>query len=553
MVHASHLAALAAADDSRALVERVRSMERGDELATFHFHAALFARAAAALTARPPAVGLVTPSTIRRGSTDPIMLLPPKGQPFPVEAPGFWRPALFGSGRFHLLTVLSWSPTQVKVRLPDDAPAGGLVLGWLVPLKKHLDRVDPKLAARAFELLEAPALLPWVPHRARALTLSVVGAPVIRSFQADGQTPTLVAEAGAEITLEWDVALELGHRAEASARVSLWAGDAPIADVPLQGSLAVSERESVAYRLRAESWVEGERCGEAEQALTVERYQAVQVRAGDRWFDRGAPVAITVALSSPAPAGGVAVTLASSHPTRLASRAVTIAEGRREAAVELAAGDEHGEVVLTASAPGHRRAELRLVIAGAPEVLSLSPPVVDACTPATLSIVGRGLGREPAEHTVTLTCAGASRVESPARVEHDARDPFGHPTVLLVELPPLEPGEYAVSIGFRGRAGQASTKLLVLDQRPVIDRFAATGGSAVALAWSVRHARRIRLLRGDIELRELVRANDSKAWEGTLAVSDAERHNMRYTLEAWSPSGHAAATATTEVERRRAF
>ncbi|HZS38903.1 MAG TPA: hypothetical protein VFF06_18850 [Polyangia bacterium] len=528
------------------------------------------ASVAGALGTAPPLIGHVAPQTIRLGSTELITLLPPKGHQFPVEAPGFWRPALFhaapaGSAADArtlppLLQVVSWSPTAVKARLPPDADAGCMLVGWALPIKKHLDRVDARVAARCVPFLDGPGLIPWPSKNPSPVLVTVVGAPQVRSFHADGQTPSLVAEACAEVTLEWDVALELCHRSGAAVRASLWAGDAVVADVPLQGSHVVSERESVTYRLRAESWVEGECAGAAESRLEVRRYHAVQLGAPDRWFDRGARVPLTVRLSGAAPSGGARVELHTSNSQRLPAAAVEIPAGKSEVTVELQAGPECGEVTLAASAPGHQRAELPLIISDAPQVLSLSPPVVDAFTRATLCVVGHGLGREPAEHTVTLSCAGSSRVAAAARVEPNPADAYHGPTVVFVELPPLAPGEYSVAIGFRGRSGAASSKLLVLDQRPVIDAFAvsppqiaAGSETRLALEWQVRHARRIRLLRGGAELRELTRTGDCAAWTGALADPEPQNETVEYTLEAWSASGNGAASRTILVPATSAW
>src|SRR5207302_9411719 len=123
-------------------------------------------------------------------------LLPPKGHQFPVEAPGFWRPALFHAAPdaararartlTPLLEVVSWSPASVKVRLPPDADAGCMLIGWALPIKKHLDRKGARLAAECVPFLDGPGLIPWPSNNPSPVQLTVVGAPEIRAFHADG-------------------------------------------------------------------------------------------------------------------------------------------------------------------------------------------------------------------------------------------------------------------------------------------------------------------------------------------------------------------------------
>src|SRR5207253_2626592 len=100
-----------------------------------------------------------------------------------------------------------------------------MLIGWALPIKKHLDRVDARLAAECVPFLDGPGLIPWPSKNPSQALLTVVGAPAIRAFHADGQTPSLVAEACAEVTLEWDLALELCHRSGAAARAQLIAGE----------------------------------------------------------------------------------------------------------------------------------------------------------------------------------------------------------------------------------------------------------------------------------------------------------------------------------------
>jgi hypothetical protein len=496
----------------------------------------------------PPRVGSITPDAVCEGYTGPLTLLPPAGSQFPASQPNDWRLVVDGQP----IAIRNWNPTGIAIIFPANVRAGCQGIRWF-----HV--LDPEFVSHVRGVGEqcAPFFggsLGWITFPSgfseHAVEITVVGVPQIASFTADGQS-FIVTEACTDVKLEWKVSLSTCRGSSASTDVSLLAdGNLRASALSLMDSLTVSDETTTTFTLRVETFVGATRCSIAERSLQVQRYKTVHLSAPGEsgCIDAGSTLPVTVQISCPAPAGGIPVTLASSNPARLAGGTITIPEGSIEDFINLAIGQECGEVTIAATAPGHQSASFKRLISDIPQINAITPPEVDACQSFQVWLDGSCYGERIGQQQASLIDISGNSIQGTV-IQLQAN------TRLLVEFPALEAGRYLLSVTFCGKTGAAASLLTVKDKPPDIKMFSAAPNKivlcpmAIRLTWRVDGARRVRILRNGVLLpgSERTRSQNCGLWGESFDDPQLQFNSVQYTLEAYPSSGSPVKTAQAPV------
>jgi Domain of unknown function (DUF1929) len=355
----------------------------------------------------PVAVGRVEPDAVCVGTRAAVRLLPPEGIPFPSE-PQNGMLLLWDGSEAHDLKVRAWRSDRIEVQIPRAARPGCGGVAWRVSgpsLKERL--IDAAVAldpdCRPFLIGRYGRPMPG-PSLAR---ISLLGPPSAR-LTADGHRGSFVAEAGADVALEWGADAG-GCGLPIQAR--LLAGDeVVIADAGGSGRVIVDSPSTTTYRLVVES-SDGRRvCGEAAAEVTVVRRRTATVFVHDRVHRPGEPLAITVRVPY-AEEDALEVEVRSSDPDLVPETKVTIPAGETEATARVYAGGEEGTVTLRARARPRRN--------GGPEAPD-EPDVPEEPGPQREVRVGRSSCVEPryggSWETATISVTEAGDACPPATV-----------------------------------------------------------------------------------------------------------------------------------------
>jgi hypothetical protein len=434
------------------------------------------------------------------------------------------------------LTIQYWDPAgaEIIVAFPESVKAGCQMIAWVHVLNPEFVNSVRSIGEQCAPYfggsqgwIQFPAA---IANTQRGVPISVVGAPQIRRFTANGQR-LVIAEACTDVTLSWDAALVLCAGSGAQAEVTLLAdGNLYAGGLPLTGTMLVSDELTTEYTLRVESFDGATNCASAEQNVTIQRFKALHLDAPGMMgcLDAGDTLSVTARISCPARAGGLLVAFNSSNQGLIANRQLIIPEGSTEDVIDFQMGQGCGVVTLVATAPGHQSAQIERVISDVPQINTITPLELEACKSFELRLDGScflvdGTGKAIEAKVLQLTANSR----------------------LTVEFPALEAGQYQLGVIFCSKTGFANDLVTIKERAPVIKRFSASPNRIelcpvnISLSWGVESASRIQILRAGILIpgSQRARNQDCGLFEGTFTDPEQQFDEVEYTLEAFTGSG----------------
>lgn len=237
------------------------------------------------------------------------------------------------------------------------------------------------------------------------------------------------------------------------------------------------------------------------EAVAIQVYKAVHVRAPDYLVRARTSIGFTVRLSCPAPTDGLAVMLNSSRPDAIPapSDPVYFAEGESVQTVYLTASSLCLETTITGRAVGHETGQgATVMVYDTPVIRDLLPIDAVGCRPFELIITGDCLTPYPGGHAVELrpemSMDGSPRYLAMVEDE-DGEDPRR----IVATVPALPAGQYEVRVLTVGGYSDPYP-LRIYPSHPEIIDFRVThlactpqGDTEFEVTWEVRNARQIQI------------------------------------------------------------
>jgi hypothetical protein len=518
--------------------------ERQVCIAEFVFTAASLA---SQLSFQLPTIGAVSPAEQCRTGANTITLLPRAGEEF--SDPSYYpntQPAIDGQP----VTVLSWTKTAIQVAIPAGIPAGCHSVGWMhafpadavTQLREIGEQCRPWFGG-ASSLAAAPYTV-FVDQQ----PFSLVGPPYITAFHGPNGSASASVEACTTTTLSWNIIPTACSSTTAQTIVMMWRDGQPFrTQLPLSGSLTVTDQVTRTYTLKTQARLGGTLCGQSDRSVTISRYNMLvaQPQAVTSCVDTNTGIPIRVSVSCPAPVGGVPVTISSSHPNRVKPTSTSIPQGQRTLITEVLTGTDCGPAQLTITAPQHPSVSLTVGVATAPTITSVTPLNVSTCDAVSLTIEGSCLGE-----TATQISAGVWFANHLVSGTITVLTPQ---TKLRVDLPALPAGSLPIRVSNCGRVGFAPQLLTVTSRTPTITAVTTNPGSVatcstptVTIDWTVRYATRVVLTRGASQIADRTYADPCTAEHDTATDHPPSvRGPITYTLTAFNADGATVSSTRT--------
>jgi hypothetical protein len=180
----------------------------------------------------------------------------------------------------------------------------------------------------------------------------------IRRFAVNGETTLLVDSSCSEVVLDWEVGEGSAPR---DLQVVLSVDRRMIdPDLPLQGSVSLRDRSSAEYALAVGDPTHAGAILDR-RTVKVKRFPTLSLCFEDApgWHQS---LQMGVAISCPAPEGGLPVTLVSSDKGKVGEGHFVIQKGQVWGVASLECGTRTGGVEVTGMAPGYLRDSVRLVV-----------------------------------------------------------------------------------------------------------------------------------------------------------------------------------------------
>ena len=454
-----------------------------------------------------PTLGSLSPTDQCLDSVGPISLFPPLGQQFPAQAE-------IQSGTFVAIdhspvTIVSWTPQEIRLARPAGIAAGCHVVGWV-----HIFDSDAVNQIRGIveqcrrffggnSLISAPYTI-WKDEQ----DFSIIESPVIDTFHGPNGSLAPNAEACTPVLLTWatSVASCLGSRVQVAVTM-LRDGQLYRTALPSDGQLMVTDETARTYTLRAQARIQNQQCGLATKSVTVGRFNELRVHAqGDtHCVDQGIGVSVDVTISCPAPAGGLLVTITSSDTTRVGNATGMIDEGTTTTSVEVLTGSQCGAATITIAVPNHASKKLTITVVSDPVIVSMTPTAFQTCDPIRVTING--------------SCLGESAADISALIDVNGQPLNGTVTILSagtqirLDFPALPAGVYPLAITQCSRVTYATLPIVVTTRLPSIGSLTSPTSvvtvcttPTVSLTWSVNDVTHIILTRDGRQIADRVYA-----------------------------------------------
>lgn len=357
------------------------------------------------------------------------------------------------------VTVVEWSNQKIVAELPDGLHSGYFyfsrnILGLTLELDACATFLGAPLPGELGPAMMFMDLIPPGPLETGGDGyLEIVQDPVIRSFKADDDADSTVAEACTGVSVTWDVDFGGGpyktvdERSLDRIRVDIEndRGMVVVEDQPAHGIIQRSESDTEELTITARSEVGSSLCAEKREQLLIERFNRLHLRPDSIRLLVGASAMARVRRSCTGPEE-LEVDLVPSSAAVSVPSSVSIPSGEDEATFTVTGQGPCGSVEITAEAPGHGTSQLTINLIDTPVITGIDPEQVSACSTVIVEIAATCLDDDPSANEARLIGDGHS-------VSLEVLDVVGGQ--LRCRATKLLPGTYDVEVTAHGLTSDA--------------------------------------------------------------------------------------------------
>ncbi len=441
----------------------------------------------------------------------------------------------FGRDELAEVNILAWSDEVIRFVMPAAARGQHLSL-CIHPNLAACSGLSPvcRLGSLRSDLALETVSLPNITQVALGgVTVTALGAEQFRAEACSVVELTATVPYAERVVIRDDqgeVVWDSGDGAPRSIRL----GSGGDAQLPLDNL-----RESRVYTVEASTL-----CGTITESVSLEIYQAIHISMADE-IQVGVPAPVQIRISCLA-LEDLDVVLSSSDPSVLPVPAGPwrIPAGSSTVTGELP-GQGCSEVNLRVTVADHEARDRRVLVFDEPQIRSLSPLTIEACSTTPLTLEGDCFAPNAADNFVRLTRRSDGSQSSFPVTTMTLENPTnrGRGARAIAQIHGLLPGEWTVQVNRRGRLlGAPFERALTVQPLPVVVSQFYSSPTAivpcqtntVTLHWEVMNAARVLLsgtdVNADIAYPEACGTN-------TDSRSFTIRQEQTVQLQAWTLGG----------------